>query len=226
MASVLQRCSSSRFTRPLRVCIAVAAVSHPARFASTSSQQPGISPWSKIIPTPKAAPAARRPQELDEEIARRVKRQQEDVDNELGPHERRLTFHRAGDQRQRKQHGSTDYRWLALKPLFSTAAYESSAGVQQQWESKAFPQRTAALPATPYTGRSVEVERGDVARAWAKLSAICARNRVRNWQYQGRFFIRPTKQRSQLRSIRHRKRFAELVKKKVQIVQAITRRGG
>ncbi|PVF95955.1 hypothetical protein CPB86DRAFT_553029 [Serendipita vermifera] len=61
--------------------------------------------------------------------------------------------------------------------------------------------------------------------AISRLNTILARNKVKSEWRRDRFYTKPFALRYQLRSRRHRKRFSAMVRRKVQIVQAIRRRG-
>lgn len=65
----------------------------------------------------------------------------------------------------------------------------------------------------------------DFGRAIVRLNQILQRNRVRQEWRRDKYFTKPTELRYQLRSRRHRQRFAAAIRRKVQIVQAIQRRG-
>lgn len=76
-----------------------------------------------------------------------------------------------------------------------------------------------------YSGRSIPVIKGDVNTAYSKLNTRLKQNRVR---YELRMQERHEKKgdkRRRLRSERWRRRFAHEVRKKVQLVEAIRRRG-
>lgn len=74
-------------------------------------------------------------------------------------------------------------------------------------------------PATPYSGRSVNVNAsGDVNRAFIQLTNILGRNSVRRELKLGERFEKPNRERNRKKSERHRRRFADMVRRKVQLV--------
>jgi len=77
----------------------------------------------------------------------------------------------------------------------------------------------------PFVASGRTVTSGDFGRAIIKLNQILSRNRVRQEWRRDKYFTKPFELRYQLRSQRHRKRFAAAIRRKVQIVQAIKRRG-
>lgn len=74
-------------------------------------------------------------------------------------------------------------------------------------------------PATPYTGRSVALTpANDVNRAFQQLSSLLARNSVRRELKLGDRYEKPNRERNRKKSERHRRRFADMVRRKVQLV--------
>ncbi|KAL4067604.1 hypothetical protein V8B97DRAFT_1949945 [Scleroderma yunnanense] len=94
--------------------------------------------------------------------------------------------------------------------------------------AEAWAQRSARLdlpaPADPYAGRRILVT-SDLRSTFVKLSRRLHRNSVyKEWKLSSRHEKRGIK-RSRLRSERWRKRFADEVRRKVQLVSTIRRRG-
>lgn len=77
------------------------------------------------------------------------------------------------------------------------------------------------LPGTPTTGRSREVSYNDVAGAYRQLMAILRRNEVRKELRLGDRYEKPNQERRRKRSERHRRRFADMIRKKVQLVSEL-----
>ncbi|KDQ14031.1 hypothetical protein BOTBODRAFT_110804 [Botryobasidium botryosum FD-172 SS1] len=82
-----------------------------------------------------------------------------------------------------------------------------------------------APPPNTYAGRSVVVEKGDVGNAYNRLQGILARNDVRKELRLTERHEKRSDKRRRLESERHRRRFAEFIRKKVQLVKAIRARG-
>ncbi|QRV87705.1 ribosomal protein S21 [Ceratobasidium sp. AG-Ba] len=82
-------------------------------------------------------------------------------------------------------------------------------------------------PGNVYTGRSVAVpERGhDLSSAYRRLHVILSRNRVRSELFLQKRYEKPSDRERRLKSERHRRRFAAWIRKKVQLVSEIRRRG-
>jgi len=80
-------------------------------------------------------------------------------------------------------------------------------------------------PGTAYTSRSVRVDRGEVGSAFRRLNAILRRNDVKK-ELSNERYEPPSAKRRRLMSTRHRRRFAEMMKQKVELAAAIVRRGG
>lgn len=72
--------------------------------------------------------------------------------------------------------------------------------------------------AVPSDGRSVSVTKGDLARAMANLNSIFRVNNVRTELRLGERYEKPNQKRRRLASERHRRRFAHMVREKVQLV--------
>ncbi|KZO91711.1 hypothetical protein CALVIDRAFT_568022 [Calocera viscosa TUFC12733] len=72
-----------------------------------------------------------------------------------------------------------------------------------------------------FSGRSVEVEEGQVLKAYYQLSKIVSTNGIRTMWHRDQRFTPPSVMRATLKSVRHRRRYAEALKRKVQIVQKI-----
>ncbi|KAF9532956.1 hypothetical protein CPB83DRAFT_846669 [Crepidotus variabilis] len=81
-------------------------------------------------------------------------------------------------------------------------------------------------PAHAYSGRTVEIKtNGDLATAYRQLDGILARNKVRWTLKMTERHEKPGVKRRRLSSERWRKRFANEVRKKVQLVMKIRDRG-
>lgn len=76
-------------------------------------------------------------------------------------------------------------------------------------------------PAKPYSGRSVAVIGGDVNRAFMQLNQVLSRNNVRRELKLGDRYEKPNRERNRKKSERHRRRFADMVRRKVQLVSFI-----
>lgn len=112
-------------------------------------------------------------------------------------------------------------------------AAEREARFEDQWQKRTV--QGAHLPGgTPSAGRTVEVksdhgspsqasaasnvEGGDLARAYAIMMGTLRRNNIRRELALTQRFEKPNQERRRKRSERHRRRFADLVRKKVQLV--------
>lgn len=81
-------------------------------------------------------------------------------------------------------------------------------------------------PATPFSGRSIRVTpQADPSRAYAQLAVLLKRNNVRQELRLQQRYEKPNVERRRKKSERHRRRFADMVRKKVQLVMAIKARG-
>lgn len=76
----------------------------------------------------------------------------------------------------------------------------------------------ADRPVIPSDGRSVPVSNGDIGRAMNNLNAIFRANNVRTELRLGERYEKPNQKRRRLASERHRRRFAHMVREKVQLV--------
>lgn len=97
--------------------------------------------------------------------------------------------------------------------------------LEADWASRAV-YGEPSWPATPFSGRSIRVTpQADPARAYGQLSVLLRRNNVRNELRLQQRYEKPNQERRRKKSERHRRRFADLVRKKVQLVMAIKARG-
>ncbi|CAO1617308.1 unnamed protein product [Parajaminaea phylloscopi] len=81
-------------------------------------------------------------------------------------------------------------------------------------------------PVTPYTGRTVNVRRGNVAASYNALSGLLNRNQVnRDWRKAMRY-EKPNDERKRKASQRHRRRFANMIRQKVKMVMELKNRSG
>ncbi|KAL9933132.1 hypothetical protein V8E36_007850 [Tilletia maclaganii] len=80
-------------------------------------------------------------------------------------------------------------------------------------------------PHTTTSGRSILVNAGDVTRAFRQMNGALKRDDIRNELRRGERYEKPNQERRRKRSERHRRRFADLVRKKVQLVMALRNRG-
>lgn len=103
-------------------------------------------------------------------------------------------------------------------PRSSGSSYNEAEDNEAQWETRpVFGE--ASWPATPYSGRSILVgSDNDVNRAYSSLSSLMARNQVRRELKLTERFEKPNRERNRKKSERHRRRFADMVRKKVQLV--------
>ncbi|KAH6918605.1 hypothetical protein BKA70DRAFT_1554640 [Coprinopsis sp. MPI-PUGE-AT-0042] len=100
--------------------------------------------------------------------------------------------------------------------------------VEQMWAKQSAAALAAAArqpPAGPYSGRSVPVRRGNVAQSIRLLDTILQKNRVRQMLRQQQRHEKRGEKLRRLRSERWRKRFANEVREKVQLVTKIRNRG-
>ncbi|KZT50810.1 hypothetical protein CALCODRAFT_488417 [Calocera cornea HHB12733] len=122
---------------------------------------------------------------------------------------------------------SRDPGWAAVLPLFAYAGARTTRGAAPPPPAKRWRDRSAAFlsarlaPGTASSGRSIPCAPGDLVRAYARLQVLCAKSRVREFWRRDMRYTPPSELRSRLRSIRHRRRFAEAVKEKVQTVKRI-----
>lgn len=81
-------------------------------------------------------------------------------------------------------------------------------------------------PATPTTGRSVSATNsfggGSAAMLYRSLMATLRRNNVRRELKLTERYEKPNQMRRRKRSERHRRRFADMIRKKVQLVRVVT----
>ncbi|KDN50819.1 hypothetical protein K437DRAFT_293524 [Tilletiaria anomala UBC 951] len=82
-----------------------------------------------------------------------------------------------------------------------------------------------ATPNDPTSGRSVPVGHGDVQGAYRILGSILKRNNIRGELRLGERYEKPNQMRRRKASERHRRRFADMIRKKVQLVMQKRRRG-
>ncbi|KAE8234847.1 hypothetical protein CF326_g95 [Tilletia indica] len=80
------------------------------------------------------------------------------------------------------------------------------------------------FPGEPTTGRSIAVQSGDVGRAYRTVMSILRKDDIRGELRRGERYEKPNQERRRKRSERHRRRFADLVRKKVQLVMALRAR--
>lgn len=78
-------------------------------------------------------------------------------------------------------------------------------------------------PAKPSEGRTVAFDRNtlDFSAAFGQLQGIMRRNKVRSELILGDRYEKPNQRRRRLASVRHRRRFADLVRQKVQLVRML-----
>ena len=105
---------------------------------------------------------------------------------------------------------------------------------EESW-SQAHQQRMRTLdneqPLSLYSGRTVVVGKYDkqnqssqLDKSWKRLNGILARNDVRRELILRDRYEKPNQMRRRLRSERHRRRFAEYIRQKVNLVNEIRRR--
>ncbi len=75
-------------------------------------------------------------------------------------------------------------------------------------------------PTDSTTGRSQPVNSGDVNGAYRLMSAVLNRNKIRTELRLGDRYEKPNQMRRRKESERHRRRFADMIRKKVQLVSA------
>ncbi|KAE8194189.1 hypothetical protein CF328_g4825 [Tilletia controversa] len=80
------------------------------------------------------------------------------------------------------------------------------------------------IPGQPTTGRSVTVVGGDLGKAYRIVMGILRKDDIRGELRRGERYEKPNQERRRKRSERHRRRFADLVRKKVQLVMALRAR--
>ncbi|GFZ52072.1 hypothetical protein JCM24511_09844 [Saitozyma sp. JCM 24511] len=92
------------------------------------------------------------------------------------------------------------------------------------WQSASRAQN--GLPGNQYSGRSVPVPRqADFMGMYRRLQGVMTRSGVRRDLRLGEFHEKSSDRRRRVESERHRKRFQEMVRSKVQMVQTIRNRG-
>ncbi|PWN36798.1 uncharacterized protein FA14DRAFT_186976 [Meira miltonrushii] len=94
--------------------------------------------------------------------------------------------------------------------------------MEHQWKNRKIlgPDRNAI----PSDGRSVPV-RQDLSRAMANLNSIFRVNNIRTELRLGERYEKPNQKRRRLASERHRRRFAHMVREKVQLIMYLKSRG-
>jgi len=84
------------------------------------------------------------------------------------------------------------------------------------------------MPNTPYSGRTESVaaeKQTSLATAWTRINRTMRMNNVKYELRMQEHFEKPGEKRRRLRSERWRRRFAEEVRRKIQLANAIRRRG-
>ncbi|KAN0061701.1 hypothetical protein ACQY0O_005693 [Thecaphora frezii] len=111
----------------------------------------------------------------------------------------------------------------AYRPTGDTVDYASD--LEGSWALRRV-HGEESWPSTPHSGRSVVVApQSDPARAYSQLAALLRRNNVRNELRLQQRYEKPNEEKRRKKSERHRRRFADMVRKKVQLVMAIKARG-
>jgi len=105
-----------------------------------------------------------------------------------------------------------------------TESHAAKLSPEQIWSAMS-ERHLAVLPPSIYAGRSVPVKHGDISRAMNSLSTRLRANRVqKTWKYQMRHEKKGVKRR-RLKSERWRRRFADEIRRKIELVRSIQRRG-
>jgi len=109
--------------------------------------------------------------------------------------------------------------------ITSRASPPTDDNVEIRWkrQSELFMQKQE-MPRTPHSGRSVPVT-VDLTVAWNKLHRILRANNVKKELAERQRYEKPGDKRRRLKSERWRRRFAQEVRRKVQLVHEIKRRG-
>ncbi|KAF8077971.1 hypothetical protein FPV67DRAFT_1443495 [Lyophyllum atratum] len=105
---------------------------------------------------------------------------------------------------------------------------QTSRTPEEIWQEKSKQAKWALEqepPANAYSGRSVKVQGGNVADAYARLHSILQRNKVRAQLRRAERHEKKGEKRRRLSSERWRRQFAHEVRKKVQLVTKIRNRG-
>ncbi|GHJ89734.1 hypothetical protein NliqN6_6136 [Naganishia liquefaciens] len=110
----------------------------------------------------------------------------------------------------------------------STEDDPSTSATAESWWRSTYAHRSWPKPGNQYTGRSVPVSprSGDqgVSVAVRRLSGILTRNRVKRELKLGEYYEKPSERKKRLAVERHRRRFQDLVRHKIELVQAIRNR--
>lgn len=108
------------------------------------------------------------------------------------------------------------------KPKFGVLQRGSEPLTEADFE-EAFrnrPLRGYQMNWTPYTGRTVTVQNGNVNQALRKLNTILYENNVRKQSRDQAYFEKPTLARRRVKQQRHYRKFAQAVREKVQLVRS------
>lgn len=129
-----------------------------------------------------------------------------------------------------RPYSSSDLQTRTLELMKAQHDKEQQAlqTVEQMWAAQSKAALAAAArspPAGPYSGRSVPVRKGNVAFSMRVLDTILQKNKVRQMLRQQQRHEKRGEKLRRLRSQRWRKRFADEVRQKVQLVTKIRNRG-
>ncbi|KAI5452490.1 hypothetical protein NCC49_000653 [Naganishia albida] len=110
----------------------------------------------------------------------------------------------------------------------STSSSLDAPTTPEGWWRETYGSRTWSKPGNQYTGRSINVPsksgEAGVATAIRRLNGVLMRNRVKRELRLGEYYEKPSERKKRLAVERHRRRFQDLVRQKVQLVQTIRNR--
>lgn len=103
----------------------------------------------------------------------------------------------------------------------SNAPVDLKSEFEEVWKYRHL--RGPAQPAKPSAGRSCDIDGAnvDAAKGFRYLNSILGRNNVRFELRLGERYEKPNQTRRRLRSVRHRRRFADAVRQRVQLVSRL-----
>ncbi|KAL1916885.1 mitochondrial 37S ribosomal protein bS21m [Calcarisporiella thermophila] len=96
---------------------------------------------------------------------------------------------------------------------------------EHQWWEAAAQDSASTRKKGPYQGRSVEVYHENVLGSYGYLNAVLNRNNIRREVRANLYYEKPAQARRRLRQERNRKRFQDLVRKKVALIMQMKNRG-
>ncbi|KAK8854553.1 ribosomal protein S21 [Kwoniella newhampshirensis] len=108
----------------------------------------------------------------------------------------------------------------------SQSSLSSSDPNAESWWIEASARNSLGYPMTTYSGRSILVPRGgEFISAYKRLGGLLRNSNMKKELRLGEFYEKPSVRRRRLLSERHRRRFKEMVRTKVQQVISMRSRG-